>query len=98
MSSAHHTAHTVSNISNNRNLLKNNRNRYTKVKEEYLTAEAKHQPYINKCDLQKSELEDLRLKIRQQIIKERRRKIVLTSLLTPLMLSALAWLLYEIIR
>lgn len=97
MGSAGHADNSIGNYTNNRNLLKSNSNRYAKVKEAYLKAEARHQPYTNKNHLEKEELEIIRLKIRGQIIRERRRKILLTTLLTPFALAAITLLIRNLL-
>lgn len=88
MGSAGHADNSIGNYNNNRNLLRGNKTRYSKVKEAYLHIKAQYAPMEHK-NFSSKELILIKQKIRTQIILERKKKIVLSVILSiPIILSA----------
>lgn len=89
MSSAGHADNSIGNYNNNRNLLKNNRTRYAKVKEAYIRNEALYSTFEYQ-KLSPEELHKLKKKIRVRIVFERQRRAVISVILAlPILLGVL---------
>ena len=83
MSSAGHVLDMIQRINNNRNLQVERHSQYTKVKKVYQKHEMKHTFLTDKNKLSAPEIEKLRLKIKCDIQREFKKRIVLTTALTP---------------
>jgi hypothetical protein len=84
-------------FNSNLKLQKEQSDKYSKVKQAYLKAERKHIDFVRRKNLSKSELSALKQKIREDIIKERRKRLVITLVISPFIFFGVGFIIAKII-
>ena len=95
MSSAGHVLDSINRMKQNKALKNARRNRYSKVRETYLKHATHEFKYIDNSNLTPDELRELKVNIRNKIIRERR-TIFIKSIITTMIIAILitVWVLY----
>jgi hypothetical protein len=97
MSFGGHVLDMINREAYNRSLRKAYRQRFTKLKDLHLENIKLYSGEIEKKQISKEDLEILRAKIRESIIKDRKESIIKTALITILVTVFLAWLVFDFI-
>ncbi len=97
MSSAGHVLDMINRFNNNRKLLVERHYKYNKVKEAYLRANRKHTPIYEKDNIDDAKLKEIKQRIKTNIIKDRRRRVILTLITAPIITIFAGFIIFKVI-
>ncbi len=78
MSSAGHVMDAINRLNNNRKMKQERLAKFEKVKEAYQTVKVKYPKFTDKNKLNPTELKELKIKIRLEILQQEKRAIIIS--------------------